>query len=296
VVCAFTEARFQPLADAVGALRRQTLLPLEVIVCIDHHDALLERARKAFAGARVIPSEEQPGLSGARNTGIRHARGNVIAFLDDDAWPEPTWLAELAAVFADSRVIGAGGVAVPVWQQRTPRWLPPELYWVIGCSYVGLPAGMAEIRNPIGANMAFRRSALTDAGGFVDGIGRVGSVPLGCEETELAIRLRSRTGGVIVHAPAARVHHRVDPSRATWRYLISRCWAEGLSKALVARHTGTAAALASERRYALRTLPRGVIAGIGSAIGGDLHGLLRALAIPAALATTTAGYLRGRLA
>jgi glycosyltransferase involved in cell wall biosynthesis len=267
VVCAFTEARFQALADAVGALREQTLSPLEVIVCIDHNDALLERGRKAFVGARVIPSEEQPGLSGARNTGIRHARGNVIAFLDDDAW-----------------------------QQRTPRWLPPELYWVIGCSYVGLPAGRAEIRNPIGANMAFRRSALTDAGGFVDGIGRVGSVPLGCEETELAIRLRSRTGGVIVHAPAARVHHRVDPSRVTWRYLISRCWAEGISKALVARHTGTAAALASERRYALRTLPRGVIAGIGSAVAGDLHGLLRALAIPAALATTTAGYLRGRLA
>jgi glycosyltransferase involved in cell wall biosynthesis len=296
VVCAYTEARWDALDAAVQALAHQTLPPGEVIVVVDHNDALLVRAADALASARVLPNEERPGLSGARNTGVRHATGRIVAFLDDDALPDAAWLERLTAAFDDSAVVGAGGLATPEWVDGPrPRWLPPEMYWVVGCSYVGLPTEVAEIRNPIGANMAFRREALGDAGGFVEGIGRVGTVPLGCEETELAIRIRRMTGGVVLHLPAARVSHRVTASRVTWRYFLSRCWSEGLSKALVARHAGAQAALASERAYALRTLPRGVARGVRDAIRGDTAGLARAAAIVTGLVVTTAGYLRGRL-
>jgi hypothetical protein len=155
---------------------------------------------------------------------------------------------------------------------------------------------VAEIRNPIGANMAFRRSALRNAGGFIEGIGRVGTVPLGCEETELAIRVRRITGGVVLHLPDARVSHRVTASRVTSRYFLSRCWSEGLSKALVAAEAGPDAALASERAYAARTLPRGVARAIRDAARGDGSGLGRAAAIVAGLAVTATGYARGRRA
>jgi GT2 family glycosyltransferase len=297
VVCAYTDARWDALVAGVRALAEQTLPPREVIVVVDHNEPLFVRAGGALRGARVLANEERSGLSGARNTGVRHAAGEIVAFLDDDALPEPAWLEQLSAAFEDPSVVGAGGVALPEWVDGPPpRWLPPEMHWVVGCSYVGLPTGVAEIRNPIGANMAFRRDPLVAAGGFTDGIGRVGTVPLGCEETELAIRIRRLTGGVVLHLPDARVAHRVTASRVTWRYFVSRCWSEGLSKALVAREAGQHAALASERAYAARTLPLGAARGIRDAVRGDASGVARAAAIAAGLAVTATAYLRGRLA
>jgi glucosyl-dolichyl phosphate glucuronosyltransferase len=224
------------------------------------------------------------------------ARGDIVGFLDDDARPEPTWLETLASAFADPDVVGAGGLAMPEWVRgRAPRWLPAEMYWVVGCSYVGLPRRTAEIRNPIGANMAFRRDTLRTVGGFIDGIGRVGAVPLGCEETELSIRARRATGGKVLHVPDARVHHQVTAARVTWRYFVSRCWSEGRSKALVAAQVGSAAALASERSYVTRVLPRGVLRGLRDAVSGNHDGLARAVAILIGLAVTTAGYALERL-
>jgi GT2 family glycosyltransferase len=297
VVCAYTEARWDALVAGVQALAEQTLPPREVIVVVDHNEALFVRAGGALRGTRVLANEERSGLSGARNTGVRHATGEIVAFLDDDALPEPAWLENLAAAFADPSVVGAGGVALPEWVDGpSPRWLPPEMHWVVGCSYVGLPTGVAEIRNPIGANMAFRRDPLVAAGGFTHGIGRVGAVPLGCEETELAIRIRRLTGGVVLHLPDARVAHRVTASRVTWRYFVSRCWSEGLSKALVAREAGPHAALASERAYAARTLPLGTARAIRDAFRGDASGIARAAAIAAGLAVTTTAYTSGRVA
>jgi GT2 family glycosyltransferase len=296
VICAYTEARWDPLVAAVEALVRQTRPPREVIVVVDHNAGLLAGAGSALSCARVVPNEDRPGLSGSRNTGVRHATGRIVAFLDDDALPDPAWLETLAAAFEDQAVVGAGGLALPDWVDGPrPRWLPPEMYWVVGCSYLGLPTEVAEIRNPIGANMAFRREVLRDAGGFLEGIGRVGTVPLGCEETELAIRVRRMTGGVVLHLPDARVSHRVTASRVTWRYFLARCWSEGLSKALVAGHAGPDAALASERAYAARTLPLGLARALRDAARGDAGGLGRAAAIAAGLAVTATAYVRGRL-
>ena len=138
--------------------------------------------------------------------------------------------------------------------------------------------------------MSARRSAIVEAGGFPEGIGRVGTRPVGCEETDLFIRLGRRIPGArIVYEPTARVHHQVPPSRLTWTYFRARCLAEGLSKALVAGRVGRADALASERAHALRVLP----AGIAHAVRAGAP--RRALAIASGLALTTAGYVGGRL-
>ena len=69
------------------------------------------------------------------------------------------------------------------------------------------------------------------------------------------------------------MRHRVTAERATWRYFRRRCWAEGLSKALVRKSVGADAALASERGYVLRTLPTGIWNGIRVSIRGDWCGL-----------------------
>ena len=151
------------------------------------------------------------------------------------------------------------------------------------------------MRNLIGANMSFRRTILNTVGGFRCDIGRIGTRPLGCEETELCIRSRRRwPNGVFLYDPSAQVHHRVPASRASWRYFHARCYAEGLSKALVARASNARNGLASERAYTLRVLPRGMARGVAQALTrGDPAGLGRSAMIATGLAVTTAGYLVG---
>jgi glucosyl-dolichyl phosphate glucuronosyltransferase len=296
VICAYTEARWAQLAEAVRSVQFQSHPACDVVVAVDHNDSLLERARLALEPARVIASDRPAGLSGARNAALAQVGGSVVAFLDDDARAAPDWLEQLAGAFADPSVMGAGGWIAPRWEGPEPRWLAPELYWIVGCSYRGLPPEGAELRNPIGANMAFRRSVLAELGGFREGMGRVREQPLGDEETELGIQAHARwPEGHIVHVPAARVEHVVPRSRASVRYLLSRCWAEGRSKALLAKHVQAQAALQSERWYVARALPAGVVRGLRDALHGDRCGLGRAASILGALAVTALGYASGRL-
>ena len=294
VVCAYSERRWPFLVEIVATVLAQR--PHQLVLVIDHNDVLLKRAGEAFPGVTVIANQAKRGLSGARNTGVSSTDGEIVVFLDDDAHPRAGWLNLVAGGFADPAVIGIGGSALPRWEHAQPEWFPAEFLWVVGCSYRGLPQSAQPIRNPIGANMAFRRSVFDSVGGFTDGIGRIGRVPLGCEETEFAIRATREVGGRIELLGTAEVDHFVPVDRTSWGYFRRRCWAEGLSKALVAQLVGSDAALQSERTYLVRALPQGVARGIADALRGDPAGVSRAGAILAGLLVTAAGYLRGRLA
>jgi GT2 family glycosyltransferase len=281
----------------VQSLSRQTVLPAEVIVVIDHNDRLLTQARAAFVDAQVVENSHARGLSGARNTGVALARGDVLAFLDDDACAAPDWLERLLAGYSDDGVIGVGGAIQPMWAVARPAWFPCEFDWVVGCSYRGLPSTTTPVRNLIGANMSLRRGVFAGVGGFSTEIGRVEKLPAGCEETELCIRARQQwPAAVILYNPAAEVSHHVPAERATWRYFVSRCIGEGRSKAVVARLVGARAGLESEREYVRRTLPAGIGHGLGDVVArGDGAGALRAAAIAAGALLTLAGYVAGQL-
>lgn len=296
VVCAYTEDRWDDLVEAVASLRCQTAPPLEIVVVVDHNPGLLERVKRYLPAAFAVRNGEERGLSGARNTGIATARGEIVAFLDDDAVADPDWVERLSRHYAAPHVIGVGGRAEADWVTGRPSTFPEEFDWVVGCTYRGMPEATTAIRNPIGANMSFRADVLWRTGGFRSGVGRVGTRPVGCEETELSIRAaRAHPEGMILYEPEAKVRHRVPPGRATWRYFRSRCYAEGLSKAIVSEWVGADAGLSSERTYTFRTLPLGVLRGIAGGFRGEVAGLGRAAAIVAGLAITTAGYCAGRL-
>jgi GT2 family glycosyltransferase len=296
VICAYTLERWDDIRAAVASLRTQTRPADQVVLVADHNDELLERAREAFPDVLCLANEETRGLSGARNTGVRAATGDVVAFLDDDAAAEPDWVARMLEAYADPHVAGVGGHVVPAWQAPRPAWFPDEFLWVVGCSYRGLPTERAEIRNPIGANMSFRRDVFTGVGGFDEAMGRLGKDAAGCEETEFAIRARAADPGArIVLEPDAACRHNVSPDRVTRAYFRRRCRAEGRSKALVSTLAGAEAALETERTYVTRTLPRGVLRGLRGLVTGDAAGAARAWAIVEGTALTAGSYALARL-
>ena len=248
IICAYTLDRWDQLVEAVGSVHAQSTPAAEVVVVVDHNDELLERAGQSLAGGttRVLPNTQRRGLAGARNTGVEASGGDVVVFLDDDARATPRWLEEMSRHYADPAVIGVGGLVVPLWADGAPAWFPPEFGWVVGCSYTGQPERTAPVRNPIGANMSFRREPVLAVGGFRVEVGRVGADALGGEETELSIRLAQHYPGTrILHEPAAVVHHHVPADRGRWAYYRRRCWAEGRQQG-----AGAPAQLARARRSA----------------------------------------------
>jgi glycosyltransferase involved in cell wall biosynthesis len=297
VVCVYTEKRLPQIRMALDSIIHQTMPPWRVIVVVDHNPALGDLLAAEYPEFVVVSNKFENGLSGARNTGVEYADGDIIVFLDDDAWADPTWLETLLSSYDDESVFGVGGLVLAEWASPgMPAWLPEEFLWVVGCSYRGLPLVKAEVRNPVGANMSFRRCAFERAGLFDSSVGRtsMSSRPFGCEETEFSIRLREQSPGVrILHDPLAVVHHHVDQSRGTWGYFLSRCHAEGCSKARVSRLSGAAAALSSERNYIARTIVRAAYRELGGILRGDRRNSARRLiALLLGTSWATVGYVR----
>ena len=176
--------------------------------------------------------EPRTGLSHARNRGIEEARGEVVAFLDDDATADPGWVESLAGAFADPRVGAAGGKVVLEFPDRRPAWLPPRLEgFYSGLDLGDEPMTFPDRLGPYGANMAVRRSTLATTGGFSPALGRRGRNLISNEEVELFERVR-RSGALIRYEPAAWVRHHIEPERVSRRYLLRRAYAQGRSRAI----------------------------------------------------------------
>lgn len=294
-IAAYTEDRWEDLERGIAALARQTHAPSRVLLVIDHNDALLARARRAFPGVEVVANTSRTGAAGARNAAVELADAPVVAFLDDDAEPGDTWLADLLDAY-DHDVVAVGGSAQPRWPVERPAHLAPELDWIVGCSYAGQPSQRTDVRNLWGCNMSVRREAFLAAGGFDEALGRVGTTPLGAEETELCMRLtRLSPGARVVYEPRARVRHRVTEARCTWRYLRSRSFAEGLSKAAVAARAGGEAATSVERDYVRRVLLAAVLRDLLRGLRGERRAWTSALGVVVSLFYAALGYVRGRL-
>ncbi|HEX9014593.1 MAG TPA: glycosyltransferase family 2 protein [Chloroflexota bacterium] len=296
VVRTYTDARWDYLVRCISSIEAQSRVPDEIVVVVDHNEPLYERVKKRFPTAAVVQNDEPAGSSGAWNSGIAAASGDLLAFIDDDATAAPDWLEQLLEGYDDPAVVGVGGQIAPVWEDGRPGWFPEEFNWVVGSSYRGLSEGESRVRNLIGCNMSFRRRVFDAAGGFLgaeSGIGHNGGSPIGCDETEFCIRVGQRwPKAIMLYRPQARVYHSVPARRATWQYFLARCQFEGRSKARVARLVGSQAGLETERAYALTALPKGVARGVGDLVlSRDPSGLARAGAIVAGLAWTAAGYL-----
>jgi len=234
IISTYAKERSQEVLGCIDSLKKQTLNPEEIILVLDP-DKELKSFYDSIVPSDVVllPSEER-GLSKARNTGVRRSIGDVVAFIDDDAFADSDWLRNLVENYEQEDVLGVGGVTQPIWESGRPRSFPEELDWVVGCSYKGLPESGSCIRNPIGCNMSFRRKVFETIGYFESHLGRLGRKMLGSEEAEFSMRLlRGFPESRIIYDPSAVVYHKVPKNRQTLRYFVKRCFYEGVSKRLM---------------------------------------------------------------
>jgi glucosyl-dolichyl phosphate glucuronosyltransferase len=236
IISVFSIERSNDVLACINSLKKQTKLPKEIIVVLDPDEKLKRHYEKHLDSDVKIIISNACGLSYARNTGIKASTSELVAFIDDDAIADSYWLENTIKNFNDPLVIGVGGRIIPKWPAKDPNWFPEELFWIVGCSYKGLPTKKEAIRNPIGCNMVFRRQVFESAGFFSTSVGRVGNKLLGHDDTEFGIRATdSMIGTRIIYDPQSVVYHLVSPKRVTLKYVLKRSYAEGFSKAFVSR-------------------------------------------------------------
>ena len=306
VVCTSSHRRWSDVVCAVQSLVDQTPRPVEVLVVVD--DELVARARATLkhGSVRILANPGTNGSSSSRNAAMTEASGDVVAYLDHEAVARPGWCSALLEHYRRPEVVAVGGRVEPRWADGdAPDCLPPELLWIVGCSDSGRHGPRARsVRDlPAGA-MSFRRRDLAAVGGFSESLRHLETTTLGSEETDVCLRLARAVGrSSIVFEPAAVVDHRVTDVRTRRRYLIRRCWAEGVSKAHLARRVGRGDALSVERSYLRVVVPgawrREVRAAVRAVAHRDGRALRRALtrgcALVVAVVTVCAGYGRGRM-
>jgi len=290
IIPTYTKERWDWLQECVASVRAQQVPPLEIIVVVDHNPALLEEIAAEFPDVIALPNIGDRGVSGARNSGVKASRGEVVAFLDDDSIATPDWLPTLLRHIMTPGVVGVGCYSDGLWEAPCPAWFPGEFSWTIGVSYSGLPKEPTAVRNVWTSAMLVWRSAFEVVDGFREDFGKIGNRSLP-EDTDLCLRIASaRENAVWIWDPAKVMKHRVPAGRATFGYLMSRCFLQGWGKAAMAHMDGFDESTSMERRFALRTLPAGVGRGVADAVRGDISGLGRSGAIVAALSVTMCGY------
>lgn len=295
VIAAFAMKRWEMTRKAVLSVQAQTLPALETIVVIDHNPALLARVRGEIPGVTAVPNVAGQGASGARNSGVAESKGEVVAFLDDDAVASPGWLERLLPHFSHPNVVGVGGGLTPIWESARPRWFPHEFDWVVGASYRGMPEESARVRNVWSGNMAITREVFDAIGGFRGGFGKVGGRARP-EDTDLCLRAAvARPGGAWIYEPAATAGHHVPVNRTKLRYFLRRCLDEGSGKAALAALNDAGESTSAERLYVRSVLPRGIARGFRDIGHGDATGGMRSIAIVAGLSCAGAGFLMGRV-
>jgi hypothetical protein len=216
--------------------------------------------------------------------------------MDDDAIANKEWLEKLIEPLQNPKVMVVGGKVILDWPEgKRPGWFPEELDWIIGGTYKGLPLQGKEVRNVSSCNMASTSDIFKSVDYFNPNIGSVGGKRRGAEEAELCLRLKQKIPQAMIwYKPEAIVYHKVPPQRLTFRYLISRSYQEGFSKAKVQKfHQQTKQILSTENSY-LRYL---LLKSIPERLARFYHkeSLPQIAAILVCIAATGVGYLVGRI-
>jgi glycosyltransferase involved in cell wall biosynthesis len=214
VVCTYNGAR--TIEDCLTGISKLKYPNFETIVVNDGSTDAAPDIASRF-DVRLISTENR-GLSSARNTGLAAATGDIVAYIDDDARPDPHWLSYLAWTFETTDHAGVGG----------PNFAPAGDGLIADC-VANSPGGPMEVlisdsvaEHIPGCNMAFRREALVSIGGF-DPLYRTAG-----DDVDVCWRLLDAGGTLGFHAGALVWHHRRNSVGTYWRQQVGYGRAEAL--------------------------------------------------------------------
>jgi glycosyltransferase involved in cell wall biosynthesis len=181
--------------------------------------------------------EKQQGHSYARNRGIAESRGELIAYIDDDAFVREDFAENIISFFQKMPEAQAiGGKVIPVYQAESPAWMTPYLLPLVSALDMGeKPRPFPGRKFPIGANVTFRKSVFDRYGTFNVKLGRIGSGLMGGDEKEMIYRLK-KEGEQIWYVPNVVVEHIIPPKRLQMDYI--QGLAEGVGKSETQRLKG----------------------------------------------------------
>lgn len=243
VVTSYTIQRLRDIGELLDSIKYQSYGNIEVIFVAERSRELYEKV-KTYAEEKGIPNmvlvfnDGEPGQSPARNLGVKHAKGNIVAFVDDDVILFPDWGEEMVRTYDNDSVIGVTGPASPLWEDESLTWLPEEFYWVTSCTTFAVWSELMPVRTAGGMNMSFRSEAFNyclfsqDFGHIGQEQRKIGPV---VDDAEFSINLRLKTGKLILFNPRVRVQHRVYAYRLSSRFVRGQAYWQGYSKALLRR-------------------------------------------------------------
>jgi len=292
IVCTYSLDLLPDTIACINSLTEQSYRNMEILLVMDRNDRLHEALKSSLPPSVQIVINEKPGLSEARNTGIRHAKGDILVFIDDDAVADKEYLSNLLRNYQDDLVIGAGGKILP---KEKPNY-PEELYWIGGFTYKGYPEERCSVRNVHGCNMSFRKEVFDRAGLFDTKMGRVGRKLVTAEETEFSVRaLDAFPDGRIVYDPSAVVYHKNHEYRQTLKYFIRRGFHEGQSKANIEKMYDRRS-LSTENSYLGYLLKRAIPGRIGCTLAGRniMPNLQEIFVLSAVISSVGMGYIYGK--
>ena len=243
IICSYD--RPELLRDAIASLAKQDLAhDLFEIVVIDNSEKMhfSEEVLKERFPRVNLKYVFKPciGLSAARNLGTEISVGDTIAFLDDDATATQSWLSELLSCFSeDPSIAVVGGKVVPNWSSPPPDWLMGDLNGKdprVLLNHQRPMIGNLSIINwgdetrPLnssewlaGVNIAFRKKALIDSGGFDEHLGRTSAAHILLSNEEKAVLQRIETSGAkILYHPKAVVAHLIPSERLEQKWFVQR--------------------------------------------------------------------------
>jgi len=224
-ICSYNRARF--IIDAVESIFNQGFdkNQYEVIV-VDNNSkdntiALLEAYKNAHPDYHFSYFvETKQGVAHARTRCAMEAKGEIVAFLDDDSTAQPGWLSSIAAFFdTHADVYSIGGRITPRFLVETPKWYSKYFFGLVGNFDLGKDVKrLTRHRYPCGANMSFRKKAFDEVGYFNADLGRKGTGLLATEEKDIYNRIL-RTGKKVYYLPYVEVLHSVEGNKFDANYV-----------------------------------------------------------------------------
>lgn len=307
ITTSYTMDRFKDITELLDSIQAQSYKKFETIVVADKAPELAEKIRnhihqRGYSDILVLCNEGKRGLSSARNLGIGQGSGEIIAFVDDDALPLPTWAEETAKAYAeDASIVGLTGPVLPLREDKSMAWFPKEFYWIFSCTYWDWTEP-TEVRNGYLNNISFRREAFDLCGFFKTNLGAKGSGESGKhelvgEETEFSLRVKRQTHKRIVYHPDIKVKHKVYRYRLTNSFIRKRAYWEGYTKAMFTRiyRSDSEAVLSTEHELVRRIFSRLIPGSLKLLLSQPKVALCRLWVTILVLACAAAGYLRYNL-